>query len=1484
MADDQTRLVISIETILRNLDRTLAGLKKVEQQLKSVANVRVNTNAFAKSTAAATSAGRIQVDQARKTAREIERINAQTARQAAQQEAIRARTARTLAIIQQREARRGADAFLKSMKAQEAATGAFNARVQSLGNSLRSLGQGAASVGFGLTAGLSLPLLAFGKSALDAAVTIDSLKRGLTAIVGSADEAGKQLARLTEIAKLPGIGFEEAIQGSIRLQAVGFSAADAEKALIQFSNAVALTGGGREELSRITVQLGQLAAKGKVLSQDLRPIIEAAPAVGRALKQAFGTVNADDIADLTTNSREFLDTLVKELERLPRAAGGAKNTFENFRDAVFRASSAIGDALIPVLTRLIEVAEPIITKLANSFRQLPPVLQTVAVLLGAGTIAIGPLLIAVGLLTTGIGRLAVGLAQLSSLGLLPTIASLRAFNVAATATIARLLGLRAATIAAAGPWVALAAAIGAVAAVIALSGPDELTVATEDQLKSTKKLIDGYEDEIRLLDSLRGEVSATAAQQDRLQQIYKALGIQAELRIKSLSTEEERLAALRAELTKLLEAERERLRIQGASIAGKFAQDLQKLVDLEQERLDIERQLNIIERTDTGLIGDAKALTDRHTELNSELETQNELVRKGAQGLKIYEEVSGDSAEEAFRLSRTLGGMEGVTADVAERFKSLTVEVKDTTDAMKEFKRILDSVTVDFTDTDKIDKRFDNILKRIKETTHSTEDGVNALQNYIQLIPELSDVIERRRRGKTVKGFITDLFDEKQAADKGTALRNAQEALADAIDKLAQESKENQIAIEKSKNDELLRLNEARFSKELISFREFVSERARLQQAEIQGEIDRQRQLAETAAADAVRQQQRAGVTRGAEQVRARAAEQAALAKKVEAETKILDLQSRQKDIAADAANELREFNKDRLRDFRELSRELDEILGKEKAAGEAAIDERFRDTLRELNNEMKQAGQTLLEASDDAQRSLAAADVERISNQKTIIDNLKTQLKSVVALRAAQEDVNRAEERQSNLERDIAFQVEFRGLSEREAVNRRLEGEKLVRAEIERQQVALKEVILTLKRMGLEVPLGLLEGLERFKVAAKGLGESPFAEQFKLAEIDLARVADVLAEKIADTERAIRSRTISEVEGRIIIRRLNGEYVGELERQLEILKAIAVASGDDALLRQVRSAEQSVKDTRAAADELRNFQQQLESVAIDSFGDSLSQLFKDLRDNTESAAQDILNFFNNIANRVSDFIAENFAQRIAESLFPDAEGGGGLLASIKGLFGIGGGGQQAAVGASLTAASATLSTSVVSSATAFASIITAAGAAFAAAVSASSAFQGAAGFASGFGFAKGDIIPAAPQGRVIKVAEGGHAEAVITSDPRYAMKQAEILRRFLRMTHGLSGHFRGVPEFAAGGIITPREAEANLLASLPSRTSLAASIPTELAARGDSAPSLNFRNINLFDRRAMVKGYLRSAEGAQDILNVVSENADEFGRRIRIR
>ncbi len=1744
------------------------------------------------------------------------------------------------------------DAHIRDFRRLQVEVAATDAKFVKFGNSARSFGQGLITLGIGFTAALTVPLVAVGRASLEAAVEMDSLKRGLTAIVGSASEANVQLGRLTEIAKLPGIGFQEAIQGSIRLQAVGFSAAESEKSLVQFSNAIALFGGGREELDRVILQLGQMRAAGKVLNQDLRPIIQTAPAVAQAMREAFGTVTAGDIDKLGLSSEEFLDILITQLAKLPRAAAGARNTFENFRDTLFRVSATIGDAIIPVMTTLINIVEPVAEAIARVFKALPGPLQVTVVLFGALLAAAGPLVTVVGFASLGFGRLAVAIGQMgvanvgATFSLRALSASLVHFNAAALTTIARLTGLRTATIAAGGPWLKLATAIAVVATAFATTADasEELNAASEEQIKATQDRIKFIESEGRFLTELQDGVAKTAKEQERLADLYKALGIETQLHIKSIEGEANQTEALRKELEKLAKVEQERLRFQGAGLAAKFAQELQKLIDKQNEQLEVEKKINTARESGFRGVINVAELRKRYEELNGELAEQKQLVEQGAAKLKVYEEVSGDSAENAFKLSQAIDGTKSPLDTLLSGLDKYTVKADAAAASTARFRLELDKVTVDFTTVGKdLEDRFDAIVKNILQTERGTVNARRALEGYLKMFPELEAVIENKRGTKSRGDFFDELLTEKGGrASSGTSLRNAQEGLAKALADVAQASADQLGTIERLKNDSLLQENQNAYDLQLKSYTEFLREKARLTQANLELEISAQR-LAIKAAEDEAKRETETSTKAGippAERERALEGAAEANARAITATTKLRELEAQRAAIAIETRHLNAVSLREQQKEVRALGRELDEITGKEREAADAAVDEKFADALRELANKKNEVINNLLDARADAaisnqltdfyanadaieerlktsvdftnrgleergrllkeqaainarivelQKQLTAAREARGASATAAInaqikekEGQRDQLKAVNALEEAERRINRAKELQADLEDRLTLQVDLHGLKQSEALRQRLEGEKLVVAEIERQRVAIQAVINDLTRRGLAVPVGLTRFIEQIDIAKGKLSKLTFTEQFAIAEEEFTRLQDELEDSIANVERAVRSRDIAEIQGAVIIRRLNGEKVDALEAQLALLEAIAQKSGDERLQRRATQAGQTVKDIKAEADAVKDLDKQLKSVAIDSFSDSLGQLFKDLRDNTQSATEDILNFFNNILNRVNDFIAENLAREITESLFPDPASGkkggiGGLIDAIKGAFGLGkkqaelpipdpaltaGVRDTAIAGASTTAATAlttagttvgatlttagattaaalttggttlstslvtagtTLSTGIASAATAFGATVSAAGTAFATSVAGASAAEdaesvfdtviktdinekglanpteantaaiitltdsvnaltkimggeealpassikdpvgnlksdpigfissigsviaglfkgdqaggvdgqagnvggdvplvtaeqgttvidainiasdllaqvvnginalivaiagkdaiaGAGGDAKGgtldtiktigsaaigiigslfkgeeegegdgggflgglfgteagagarqgtnlidalnfnsdevnkntaalkantdaqgssgggdlsglaslfAGAASGRFIPSTQGGRIIRVAEGGHDEAVLTTDPKHALRQVAILREFLKRTRGLSGHFRAQPEeFATGGFISAREAEAQILGTLMSSRSpsMQSMVPDGLVAEGPSRPSVNVRNINQIDRGSMVRGYLRSAEGTRDIINVISENAPDVGRRIGVK
>jgi tape measure domain-containing protein len=259
------------------------------------------------------------------------------------------------------------------------AFGGLRTQLQKTKSSFQSLGEGVRNVGqkirhavhenmmglMGLamsTGMVSMAMTSLGKSVIGAAVQMDSLQRGLAAVSGGAEAAAAQMDQLREIAKLPGLGLQEAIEGATRLQAVGMSAESANRALMAFGNALARVGKGKAELSGVILALTQIIGKGKVMAQEINQIAERVPEVRKVMMEAFGTASTEEIQKMNLTAEEFIKTLTAGFEKMPLVTTGAQNAIENFRDAVFEMKVAIGNALLPTITEKLDIMSKFITQ------------------------------------------------------------------------------------------------------------------------------------------------------------------------------------------------------------------------------------------------------------------------------------------------------------------------------------------------------------------------------------------------------------------------------------------------------------------------------------------------------------------------------------------------------------------------------------------------------------------------------------------------------------------------------------------------------------------------------------------------------------------------------------------------------------------------------------------------------------------------------------------------------------------------------------------------------------------------------------------------------------------------------------------------------------------------------------------------------------------------------------------------------------------
>ena len=283
--------------------------------------------------------------------------------------------------------------------------------VQTWRTKLNSLGNDFESIGMRLSASLSLPFALLGAKIIEATRDYDRLKQSLTAIEGTSEKMGKRLELLTEIAKAPGIGFEQAIQGDVRLRAVGISAEVSANALIQFANAISFTGGTASQFDLVTYQLGQMSASARVMGNDLRPIIEQAPAVAGALKQMFGTTKADDIAEklgaMGKSPMQFIEMLVEKLKEIPRVKGGFNNAIENMGIAIKGFFANIGESLFSAvdLEGILKGIEGVLNNLAESIKNLSPEAKKFILVIAGLSIIAPPILLALGAITIAIGAI-----------------------------------------------------------------------------------------------------------------------------------------------------------------------------------------------------------------------------------------------------------------------------------------------------------------------------------------------------------------------------------------------------------------------------------------------------------------------------------------------------------------------------------------------------------------------------------------------------------------------------------------------------------------------------------------------------------------------------------------------------------------------------------------------------------------------------------------------------------------------------------------------------------------------------------------------------------------------------------------------------------------------------------------------------------------------------------------------------------------------
>lgn len=595
----------------------------------------------------------------------------------------------------------------------------INKAIREAEKSLRGAVSSFSSIGNSLSLALSAPLAAFGAMSVKAAGDIESLRFALEGTMKDAgrsvNEARIELEELRKAALAPGLDFEQAVKGSVRLQSVGFEAEQARKIIVELANALALSGGTADQLDGVTKQFTQIIGKGRILQEDLTIILENMPVLAKVMKDEFGTATAEGLRDLGVSAEQFVLRLTNRMGDLERAQGGIANSIVNAQNAIRQALASVGEELNKTfnISGKLNAFADWVMGLAASFRNLDDGTKRLVVGIGVFALALGPAFKAMQYGVLVFGKTVIALKELqkwlalvsSAQGLQGVVKWFGALNVVTKASI-----------------------IGGIAAVV-LAAAAAFSVLGNDMRGAAKNAGEVKE-------AMR-EVNLEAARE------AAALNSNIEILKKANSSQDERRRAIKA------------LQDQYPEYLGNIDLEKASLGDLDiiQKRLNKSILQSVAARKQSIMVDEQFAkIADAKLRLQ-------EIEKKGFEAL---------TGEEVMRAGRSLFGSEFEKGFVMDSAQASTVSdvIKILTQDIKDAESAIDNINTSFKEafavgesvvaTDAMDAYYGVVKKGsgvVDENTGKTKTAKTALDAYLETVKQNEEAQKKWNEARAAMGL-----------------------------------------------------------------------------------------------------------------------------------------------------------------------------------------------------------------------------------------------------------------------------------------------------------------------------------------------------------------------------------------------------------------------------------------------------------------------------------------------------------------------------------------------------------------------------------------------------------------------------------------------------------------------------------------------------------------------------------------------------------
>lgn len=184
--------------------------------------------------------------------------------------------------------------------------------------------------------------IGFLKDSFDKALNLDSQIKALAQFEGSVGKANDRITKLIDVAnKTPGLRFDSAVQGQLRLEAVGFQADKATALLEGLAKVRVLSNTSQQDFDIMITELAKFSAGGEKVGIIFRELANHMPALIQLMTKEFGHLNAEAV-EKAGGPQAFLTKLIDVMQKINPQFNSTALAVENVGDAYDRLKISVG--------------------------------------------------------------------------------------------------------------------------------------------------------------------------------------------------------------------------------------------------------------------------------------------------------------------------------------------------------------------------------------------------------------------------------------------------------------------------------------------------------------------------------------------------------------------------------------------------------------------------------------------------------------------------------------------------------------------------------------------------------------------------------------------------------------------------------------------------------------------------------------------------------------------------------------------------------------------------------------------------------------------------------------------------------------------------------------------------------------------------------------------------------------------------------------